>query len=182
MGAMTSTKETPQLLQSDMRGRVRAPRPWQESLLDGFEQSGLSGAKFAALVGIKYPTFASWVLRRCAGWRRWWTKPSPRPGRPCFISGRRAAGRSAFCHHVAGPGLGGRSVVAGVGEGPPMHLCFAQGDADAQERTAFVGADAQGDETRAVEQLAVVAHVFVAGVPAILIMQDEVGERVVGAG
>jgi hypothetical protein len=33
-------------------------------LLDEFEHSGLSGAKFAALVGIKYPTFASWVLRR----------------------------------------------------------------------------------------------------------------------
>jgi hypothetical protein len=36
-------------------------------LLDEFAQSGLSGAKFAALVGVKYPTFAAWVLRRKRG-------------------------------------------------------------------------------------------------------------------
>jgi hypothetical protein len=64
MGAMTSTKEEPELLKSDTRGRVRTPLARQEALLDEFEQSGLSGAKFAALAGIKYPTFASWVLRR----------------------------------------------------------------------------------------------------------------------
>src|ERR1019366_444279 len=29
-----------------------------------FERSGLSGPKFAALVGIKYQTFAAWSLRR----------------------------------------------------------------------------------------------------------------------
>jgi hypothetical protein len=33
-------------------------------LLDEFERSGLSGAKFAALCGVKYPSFASWVQRR----------------------------------------------------------------------------------------------------------------------
>jgi hypothetical protein len=34
-------------------------------LLDEFERSGLSGAEFATLAGIKYQTFASWVqLRR----------------------------------------------------------------------------------------------------------------------
>lgn len=36
----------------------------RESLLDEFERSGLSGAKFAELMGIKYPTFADWVQRR----------------------------------------------------------------------------------------------------------------------
>ena len=61
---MTSTKEEPKLLKSDTRGRVRTPRARQEALLEEFAQSGLSGAKFAALVGIKYPTFAAWVLRR----------------------------------------------------------------------------------------------------------------------
>jgi hypothetical protein len=33
-------------------------------LLDEFEKSALSGAKFARLAGIKYPTFANWVARR----------------------------------------------------------------------------------------------------------------------
>lgn len=36
----------------------------RESLLDEFERSGLTGAKFAALMGLKYPTFATWVQRR----------------------------------------------------------------------------------------------------------------------
>jgi hypothetical protein len=71
---MTSTKEDPKLLKSDTRGRVRTPLARQESLLDEFEQSGLSGAKFAALAGVKYPTFASWVLRRRKGGR-----PDPAP-------------------------------------------------------------------------------------------------------
>ena len=33
-------------------------------MLDEFERSGVSGAKFAELMGLKYPTFASWVQRR----------------------------------------------------------------------------------------------------------------------
>jgi hypothetical protein len=36
----------------------------REELLDEFERSGLSGPKFAALVGIKYSTFAAWAHRR----------------------------------------------------------------------------------------------------------------------
>ncbi|MGB8167781.1 MAG: hypothetical protein WCF18_09850 [Chthoniobacteraceae bacterium] len=33
-------------------------------MLDEFEKSGTSGAKFARLAGIKYATFAGWVLKR----------------------------------------------------------------------------------------------------------------------
>ena len=33
-------------------------------MLDEFEKSGASGAKFARLAGIKYATFAGWVLKR----------------------------------------------------------------------------------------------------------------------
>jgi hypothetical protein len=33
-------------------------------LLDEFERSGLSGQKFAALAGVKYPTFATWAQKR----------------------------------------------------------------------------------------------------------------------
>ena len=43
--------------------------PRNDALLDEIEKSGmsgLSGQKFAALVGVKYPTFATWAQRRRA--------------------------------------------------------------------------------------------------------------------
>jgi hypothetical protein len=43
---------------------VHTPKARQENLLDEFERSGLSGAKFAELAGIKYQTFAAWAARR----------------------------------------------------------------------------------------------------------------------
>lgn len=52
------------LLKTDTRGRVFTPPARREQLLDEFERSGLSGAKFAALTGLKYPTFAAWVQAR----------------------------------------------------------------------------------------------------------------------
>lgn len=52
------------LLKTDGLGRVRTPPERREQLLDEFERSGVSGAKFAALAGIKYQTFAAWVCKR----------------------------------------------------------------------------------------------------------------------
>jgi hypothetical protein len=52
------------ILKTDERGRVQTPAARRESLLDEFERSGLSAAKFAALAGVKYQTFAAWALRR----------------------------------------------------------------------------------------------------------------------
>lgn len=52
------------LLKTDRLGRVRTDRVRREAILDEFERSGGSGAQFAALLGIKYQTFASWVQRR----------------------------------------------------------------------------------------------------------------------
>jgi len=52
------------ILKTDVQGRVRTPRERQESLLEEFERSGLSGPKFAGLAGIKYQTFAAWAARR----------------------------------------------------------------------------------------------------------------------
>ena len=52
------------LLKQDVRGRVRTPANRREALLDEFERSGVSGAKFAALVGVKYQTFAAWACAR----------------------------------------------------------------------------------------------------------------------
>ena len=55
----TLTDET--ILKTDMLGRVKMPLARREQLLDEFERSGLSGQKFAAVVGVKYPTFATWA-------------------------------------------------------------------------------------------------------------------------
>ena len=52
------------VLKADARGRLRIPAEKREKLLDEFERSGLSGTKFAALSGVNYQTFASWVIRR----------------------------------------------------------------------------------------------------------------------
>ena len=44
--------------------RVRVSPQRREAILDEFERSGLSGAAFAKLHGIKYSTFASWSIKR----------------------------------------------------------------------------------------------------------------------
>ena len=56
--------ETDQLLKVDVAGRVWTPRERREALLDEFERGGTSATEFAQLVGIKYPTFASWGQTR----------------------------------------------------------------------------------------------------------------------
>lgn len=72
---MTSTNTLP-ILKTDTKGRVRTPVADRESLLDLFEQGGMSGAAFARAHGLRYPTFAHWLqVRR----RRRSAKP-PEPG------------------------------------------------------------------------------------------------------
>ena len=61
---MTNTTSAEEVLKTDVLGRVKTLRAWQEVLLDEFERSWVSGLKFAALVGINYQTFATWVQRR----------------------------------------------------------------------------------------------------------------------
>lgn len=53
-----------ELLKVDAVGRVWTSRRRREALLDEFERSGTSAAQFAALTGVKYPTFASRVQKR----------------------------------------------------------------------------------------------------------------------
>jgi transposase-like protein len=48
------------VLKTDQRGRVRVPAERREELLDLFEQSGMSGAAFARVHGLRYSTFAHW--------------------------------------------------------------------------------------------------------------------------
>ena len=61
---MTNTTPAEIVLKTDVLGRVKTPRARQEALLDEFERSSVSGLKFAALVGVNYQTFATWVQRR----------------------------------------------------------------------------------------------------------------------
>jgi hypothetical protein len=52
------------VLKTDKRGRVQTPAARREQLLDEFERSGVSGKEFAALVGVKYQTLATWASKR----------------------------------------------------------------------------------------------------------------------
>jgi len=61
---MTELNHGQEILKTDARGRVQTPVKRREALLDEFERSGLSGKKFALLVGIKHQTFAAWVTKR----------------------------------------------------------------------------------------------------------------------
>ncbi len=61
---MNTTPTDEMILKTDVLGRVKMPLARREQLLDEFERSGLSGQKFAELVGVKYPTFATWAQKR----------------------------------------------------------------------------------------------------------------------
>ena len=55
---------TDRVLKTDAKGRVWTPAGDQERILDEFERSGVPATKFAALVGVKYQTLASWIQKR----------------------------------------------------------------------------------------------------------------------
>jgi transposase-like protein len=61
---MTHTTLPDEIWKTDALGRVRTPKARREALLAEFERSGVSGKKFAALVGVNYQTFASWVQQQ----------------------------------------------------------------------------------------------------------------------
>ena len=56
--------KTEQVLKVDEAGRVWTPRELREAVLDEFERSGMPATQFAARLGVKYSTFASWVQQR----------------------------------------------------------------------------------------------------------------------
>ena len=127
MTDMTPTDEV--VIKADVLGRVRTSRERREQSLDEFERSGLTGQKFAEVVGIKYQTFATWAEKRrrqqgaypamrrpsnCAGWRRWW-KRSQAVAKKSVAAGVGTAGRSEGANHrCQASGLGG-GVVAEAG-------------------------------------------------------------------
>src|SRR5512140_1664499 len=69
------------LIKTDVLGRMQRTPEQRERILDEYERSGLSGPKFAALCGVKYQTFASWLARR----------KSQRPAHPKRQPQRKAA-------------------------------------------------------------------------------------------
>ncbi len=61
---MNMTQADEVVIKADVLGRLRTSHERREQLLDEFERSGLTGQKFAAVVGIKYQTFATWAQKR----------------------------------------------------------------------------------------------------------------------
>lgn len=51
-------------MKQDVLVRVKRSATQRERLLGEFERSGLTGQKFAEMVGIKYQTFATWAQKR----------------------------------------------------------------------------------------------------------------------
>ncbi len=62
---MTSTKGRLALLWADVLARVRRSRGQRAEILAAYDQSGVNAAELALLVGVKYPTLAGWLHRRC---------------------------------------------------------------------------------------------------------------------
>ena len=65
----SDSSSSPSLIKTDALGRMRTSPERREMLLREFERNGLSGAEFAAMIGIKYQTFAGWRQRRARGRR-----------------------------------------------------------------------------------------------------------------
>ena len=64
---MTSTASllsAGEILKQDSLGRVLTPLAKRQEILAAFDGSGMSAARFAAMVGINYSTFCSWVQER----------------------------------------------------------------------------------------------------------------------
>lgn len=52
------------VLKRDVRGRVQVPAEQRSALLAEFKRSGLSGAQFARVTGVKYQTLMNWVAKQ----------------------------------------------------------------------------------------------------------------------
>jgi hypothetical protein len=60
----TTTGLVDGIIKKDSLGRMRTSRERREALLSEYDQSGMSGQKFAEWAGMKYSTFADWLQRR----------------------------------------------------------------------------------------------------------------------
>lgn len=69
---MTTTTQPVEMavLKTDSKNRVLVSRQQRDAWMSAFEQSGMSGAAFARLHGIRYSTFAHWRKIRKKGGSR----------------------------------------------------------------------------------------------------------------
>ena len=75
------------LLKLDTRGRVRTSKERRQAILAEFDHSGVSGAQFAKLTGLRYSTFAGWVSRQRKA------KAGSKVATPTVVPARRAPRR-----------------------------------------------------------------------------------------
>jgi len=61
LSAKSNGQRSGELLRQDTAGRVCTSSERRELLLAEYDRSGLSGARFAKMAGIKYQTFANWL-------------------------------------------------------------------------------------------------------------------------
>ena len=52
------------IVKQDKLGRYRTSRSQREAMLAEYDGSGMSGPEYAEYIGVKYPTFATWLQRR----------------------------------------------------------------------------------------------------------------------
>lgn len=112
------------ILKRDTRGRVRTPVERQRALVDEFRQSGLSAMKFAALVGVRYNTFWTWLHKH---------GEDGAPARP-----RRRRRRQHFVELALGTGL-----VQTSGQGRALCLTLPGGASLRLEHRVQVGLAAE---------------------------------------
>ncbi|HUA66578.1 MAG TPA: hypothetical protein VME24_12070 [Alphaproteobacteria bacterium] len=99
---MDTTPDGQTILKTDALGRVQTPKDRREELLDEFERSGLSGKKFAALVGVKYPTLATWASKR---WRERGLAPTAGRAKAVRLLEAAGIGTHWYCGCAAEPRL-----------------------------------------------------------------------------
>ncbi|MFQ3243316.1 MAG: hypothetical protein ACI9JZ_003027, partial [Lentimonas sp.] len=63
---------------TDVLGRVYMPKERREAILDAYECSAMSGQAFAAHVGVKSPTLATWL-------QRWRKRDEEKKGACCYL-------------------------------------------------------------------------------------------------
>ena len=124
----TTTTGAPEgfIFQRDTMGRVRVPAARREALLDEFERGGASGQAFAAMVGVRYSTFATWMQDRRRAAR---VRVHPAPGRtpaPALATTRPAGTMRWLEALVAEPPVAAATPTA-KGAAGTLHLILPGG-------------------------------------------------------
>jgi sugar phosphate isomerase/epimerase len=100
-------EQTDQVLKQDAAGRVWTPRARREAVLDEFERSGLPAIKFAAHIGVKYPTFCG-VGPKAPQESRWWKRGGRRGACSGSVGGSECWGRASRRGSRTGGAFAGR--------------------------------------------------------------------------